>query len=48
MPATVNWTIPKGPILQFGHEMMDQLTKLGLPVKLEHGTLNLVADTTAA
>jgi len=45
-PATVTWTIKAGPIEKFGHEMMDQLNKLGLPVKLEHGTLMALHDTT--
>ena len=44
-PATLDWTIPKGPLHQFGHEMMDQLSKLGLQVKLDHGTLVVLADT---
>eukprot|EP01061_Rhynchopus_euleeides_P031068 TRINITY_DN5146_c0_g1_i1.p2 TRINITY_DN5146_c0_g1~~TRINITY_DN5146_c0_g1_i1.p2 ORF type:complete len:243 (+),score=110.61 TRINITY_DN5146_c0_g1_i1:55-729(+) len=48
IPSSINWTIAKGPLTQFGHEMMDQLSKLGLPVKLDHGTLVLLADTKVA
>ncbi|KAJ9460465.1 Ribosome assembly factor mrt4 [Diplonema papillatum] len=44
-PATVDWIIPKGPLVNFGHEMMRQLTKLGLPISLDHGTLHLISDT---
>eukprot|EP01059_Diplonema_ambulator_P012589 TRINITY_DN2297_c0_g1_i1.p1 TRINITY_DN2297_c0_g1~~TRINITY_DN2297_c0_g1_i1.p1 ORF type:complete len:222 (+),score=33.30 TRINITY_DN2297_c0_g1_i1:64-729(+) len=47
-PSTIDWTVPKGPITQFGHEMMDQLVKLGLPIKLDRGTLLCLADTTVA
>ena len=45
IPSAIDWTIPRGPLNQFGHEMMDQLSKLGLPIKLEHGTLVLLSDT---
>eukprot|EP01064_Diplonema_japonicum_P017599 TRINITY_DN257_c0_g1_i1.p1 TRINITY_DN257_c0_g1~~TRINITY_DN257_c0_g1_i1.p1 ORF type:complete len:223 (+),score=59.55 TRINITY_DN257_c0_g1_i1:60-728(+) len=47
-PSTLDWTVPKGPLHQFGHEMMDQLTKLGLPIKLDRGTLLCLADTIVA
>ena len=46
--SSIDFTLPAGPIEQFGHEMMAQLSKLGLPIKLDHGTLVLLADTKVA
>lgn len=46
--SSIDFSIPKGPIEQFGHEMMDQLMKLGLPIQLDKGTLMCLSDTRVA
>eukprot|EP01063_Lacrimia_lanifica_P017577 TRINITY_DN24629_c0_g1_i1.p2 TRINITY_DN24629_c0_g1~~TRINITY_DN24629_c0_g1_i1.p2 ORF type:complete len:223 (+),score=123.74 TRINITY_DN24629_c0_g1_i1:55-723(+) len=46
--AAIDFSIPQGPIEQFGHEMMDQLMKLGLPIQLDKGTLLCLSDTRVA
>lgn len=42
--ATVDFSIPQGPLEQFPHSMFDQLTKLGLPIKLDKGVLVVLND----
>jgi mRNA turnover protein 4 len=43
--ATINFALPAGPLPQFPHSMYDQLTKLGLPLKLDKGVITVLADT---
>jgi mRNA turnover protein 4 len=44
-PSTVDFTIPAGPLPQFPHSMHDQLSRLGLPVKLDKGIITVLSDT---
>ena len=39
-------TLPAGPLAQFPHSMFDHLSKLGLPIRLDKGTIVLLQDTT--
>ena len=43
--STINFAIPAGPLPQFPHSMYDQLTKLGLPLKLDKGVITVISDT---
>lgn len=44
--AAESLTLPAGPLEQFPHSMFDHLTRLGLPVRLDKGTIVLLQDTT--
>jgi mRNA turnover protein 4 len=44
--ATVPFALEAGPLPQFPHNMFEQLHKLGLPVKLDKGVIQLENDTT--
>jgi mRNA turnover protein 4 len=43
--STVDFTLPPAALPQFPHSMYDQLSKLGLPIKLDKGTIVVTAET---
>lgn len=44
--ATTKLVLSPGPLPQFPHSMFEHLNKLGLPIKLDKGTIVLLQETT--